>query len=341
MFCDEKHSIHCTMLYLLNLDLGIETCFYNGMDDYAKVWLQLIFPFYLLLIAVALIIGSRYSNTVQRLTSHRAIQVLATLFLLCYTKILLTVCRALFFFSIITHLPSTHTTVVWSIDASVPIFGVKFTILYVACLIIFLILLLFNILLLFPRTLLRFKYVNSFKPLFDAYFAPYKDRWSSWTGFQLLVRAVFIGLSALDKSLGMITEVIILGNLLCIQGILHPFKSKFKNIQESLVLLTLLVVYLVASLIKVSLNVLVVKLLLSISLSYIIIYITCHCILFMCGTVIRQRYYKLISCKWLKKAKVQNTSESLLEAESNNSEMLEVESNYEEFQEPLIALSYK
>ena len=29
----------------INLDLGIETCFYNGMDSYAKMWLQLFFHF--------------------------------------------------------------------------------------------------------------------------------------------------------------------------------------------------------------------------------------------------------------------------------------------------------
>ena len=34
-----------TFISLANLDLGIQTCFYNGMDDYAKMWLQLAFPF--------------------------------------------------------------------------------------------------------------------------------------------------------------------------------------------------------------------------------------------------------------------------------------------------------
>ena len=34
-----------------NLDLDIETCFYNGMDSYAKMWLQLFFPSYLMIIA--------------------------------------------------------------------------------------------------------------------------------------------------------------------------------------------------------------------------------------------------------------------------------------------------
>ena len=42
----------------INLDLGIETCFYNGMDSYAKMWLQLFFPFYLIMLATLLIITS-------------------------------------------------------------------------------------------------------------------------------------------------------------------------------------------------------------------------------------------------------------------------------------------
>ena len=47
-----------TFISLANLDLGIWTCFYNGMDDYAKMWLQLTFPIYLILIATSLIISS-------------------------------------------------------------------------------------------------------------------------------------------------------------------------------------------------------------------------------------------------------------------------------------------
>ena len=44
-----------TYISLANLDLGIQTCFYNGMDDYAKMWLQLAFPFYLIFIATLII----------------------------------------------------------------------------------------------------------------------------------------------------------------------------------------------------------------------------------------------------------------------------------------------
>ena len=38
------------IISLVNLDLGIETCFYNGMTEYDKTWLQFVFPSYLLLI---------------------------------------------------------------------------------------------------------------------------------------------------------------------------------------------------------------------------------------------------------------------------------------------------
>ena len=111
-----------------NLDLGIETCFYNGMDNYQKTWLQLFFPFYLIIIAVSIIIASRYSTRILRLTYTRSLPVLATLFLLSYTGVLRTVLTVLFSYSIITHLPSGHQQIVWSIDASVPLFGFKFTI---------------------------------------------------------------------------------------------------------------------------------------------------------------------------------------------------------------------
>ena len=53
---------------LTNLDLGIETCFYNGMDSYAKMWLQLFFPLYLIIIAVSIVMASRYSTRILRLT---------------------------------------------------------------------------------------------------------------------------------------------------------------------------------------------------------------------------------------------------------------------------------
>ena len=234
-----------TFTALANLDLGIETCFYNGMDDYAKMWLQLVFPIYLIFIATLLIITSRYSSTIQRLTARRALPVLATLFLLSYTKVLLTVSNVLFSYTSIIHLPSNHTTLVWSVDTSVPLFGVKFTILFIACLILFLILVPFNIALLFTRTLSYFNIINYCKPLLDAYQGPYKIKFYYWPGLQLLMRAILFSISALDRNINLLVSVIMLEGMIWVHVIYLPFKNIQHNIMEFFSLLNLHTVFMV------------------------------------------------------------------------------------------------
>ena len=146
---------------------------------------------------------------------------LATLFLLSYTKILRIVSNVLFFYSTITNLPSKHTMLVWSVDANVPLFGLKFTILFILCLILFLILMPFNIILLFTRTLSRSRFINKFKALLDAYHGPYKDKYYYWTGLQLLIRVVFFGLSSLDRNINLIVSTILLAIFSGICGVIQ------------------------------------------------------------------------------------------------------------------------
>ena len=195
---------------LTNLDLGIETCFYNGMDSYTKTWLQLFFPLYLIIIAVSIIIASRYSSRIFRLTYTRSLPVLATLFLLSYTGVLRTVLTVLFSYSTITHLPSGHKQIVWSIDASVPLFGLKFTIIFITCLVLFLLLIPFNIALLFTRQLLRFRMVYHFKPLLDAFQGSYKDIYYYWAAVHLTMRCLLFAMYGFQTSLKLILSTILL-----------------------------------------------------------------------------------------------------------------------------------
>ena len=241
-FPHDDTAVHA-FISLANLDLGITTCFYNGMDSYAKIWLQLTFPAYLILIALSLIIASRYSGRIQRLTARRALPVLATLFLLSYTKVLLTVSSVLFFYSTTTHLPRNETIVWWLVDPTVPKFGVKFTILFAVCLILFLALISFNMVLIFTRTLAQFKVINHFKPLLDAYQGPYKIKFYYWNGLQLLIRAVFFGLSALDKSLNVMVSILLLGVLIWSSEKFSLFKRKGTSLVEILFLLNLFVMF--------------------------------------------------------------------------------------------------
>ena len=228
---------------LVNLDLGIETCFYNGMDDYAKMWLKLFFPFYLIIIAVSIIIVSRYSSKILRLTYTRSLPVLATLFLLSYTGVLRTALTALFSYSTITHLPSGHQQIVWSIDASVPLFGLKFTIIFITCLVLFLLLIPFKIILLFTRYLLWFRLINRFKPLLDAFQGSYKEKYYYWVAVHITMRSFFFAMYAFQTKLKLILSTMLLIIFSIYNGYILPHKNKLVNIQELLLLINLTIMY--------------------------------------------------------------------------------------------------
>ena len=335
-FTDTKHMYVFMPVYtftsLANLDLGIQTCFYNGMDDYAKMWLQLAFPFYLIFIATLLIITSRYSITVQRLTARRALPVLATLFLLSYTKILRTVSSVLFSYSTITHLPSKHTTVVWSVDANVPLFGFKFTILFIACLILFFVLTSFNIVLLFTKPLSRFQFINKFKPLLDVYQGPYKFRFYYWTGLQLLIRAIFYGISVLDKSVNLTIGSIILSVLIGLHGVVHPFTNNFRNYQETFCMINLQILYIMT--LSDYQGTTTVNIMVTVAAVQFIIIIIYHIITYSYSGVIRIKinHFTNTVTTWIRKL----NKPSNVDLQLHNIEIPEVTYNYREFREPLI-----
>ena len=79
----------------LNLDFGIETCFYNGMDAYSKTWLQFVFRVYIWMLVGLMIIISHYSQRFAKLLGSNPVSVLATLILLSYAKILHTCITAI------------------------------------------------------------------------------------------------------------------------------------------------------------------------------------------------------------------------------------------------------
>ena len=267
-----------------NLDLGIETCFYNGMDSYAKMWLQLFFPLYLIIIALSIIIASRYSSRILRLTYTRSLPVLATLFLLSYTGVLRTVLTVLFSYSTITHLPSGHKQIVWSIDASVPLFGLRFTILFITCLVLFLLLIPFNITLLVTRYLSRFKIINHFKPLLDAFQGSYKDKYYSCVAVHLLMRSLVFAMYGFQTSLKLVLSTMLLMIFCIYNGRIYPHKNKLVNIQEILLLLNLTIMYAVSYQSNESIFSIVTNIMISLAfiqfciiVLYHFITYTCHC----------------------------------------------------------------
>ena len=327
-----------TFISLANLDLGIQTCFYNGMDDYAKMWLQLAFPFYLIFIATSLIITSRYSTTIQRLTARRALPVLATLFLLSYTKILLIVSGVLFTYSEIIHLPGDHTELVWSVDANVPLFGVKFTTLFVASFIIFLILLPFNVILLFTRWLSRFTLINKFKPLIDAYQGPYKDRMYYWVGLQLVLRVVLFVVSSLDRDNNLIIGIVIFTLVIGLHGTtLRPFKNEIKNYQEKIFFMNILILFALALYNHDTTNMTAVNVMIGLAMGHFILIVIYHTITYALSRVTRNKLQLHINTlveritRMLNKHPVQQ-----FRLDSHVKNKIPTAVNYHEYREPLV-----
>jgi len=46
----ESIDVFSVFIAWLNLDIGIETCFYDEMTAYSKTWLQFVFPVYIWLL---------------------------------------------------------------------------------------------------------------------------------------------------------------------------------------------------------------------------------------------------------------------------------------------------
>ena len=228
---------------IANLNLGINTCFYDGMDDYAKMWLTLIFPLYLILLVLTLTKISSYSTKLQLLTAYRSTHVMATVLLLSYTKLLIAASHIIFFYTKLIHLPGYHSTVVWSVDANVELFGIKFTCLFVAYLILFLVITASIVIMLMKKSSLPAIISLHILPLLNAFRAPYKDRFYYWTGLQLLLRAIFFALSTADKKINLTVGIILLVALGYIRGQLVIFKSNYKNYSEILYLLNLVVLF--------------------------------------------------------------------------------------------------
>lgn len=76
----------------LNLNIGFDVCFFEGMNVYDKTWIQLAFPMYIIfLVLVIIFICSSSSKFTNLLGKRNPVATLATLILLSYTKLLETV----------------------------------------------------------------------------------------------------------------------------------------------------------------------------------------------------------------------------------------------------------
>ena len=184
----------------LNLDFGIETCFFNGLDGYWKTWLQFVFPIYIWLLIGAIIIGSHYSGRLSRVFGNNTVPVLATLILMSYSKLLRTITNAL----MITNIKCEEKEwSVWSVDANIYYFSYKHSFLFGVSVLFLLVGLLYGGMVFSAQWLQKCtgRYCKSsrdpmvkLKPLVDSYTGPYKDKYRFWTGLLIFIRVLLTAL---------------------------------------------------------------------------------------------------------------------------------------------------
>ena len=191
----------------LNLDIGFNVCLYDGIDTFAKTLLQLVFPIYLIILVVAVIIISKYSQRFSNLIGKKdPVATLATLILLSYAKILSTVITML---SLTTLEYPEGKRTLWKPDATIEYLKhPKHIVLFFVAIIILLLSGTYTIILTSWQLLVRlpnwrvFAWVHNPKlsSFIGAYHAPYTPKHRYWTGLLLTLRVILFLVSAINST---------------------------------------------------------------------------------------------------------------------------------------------
>ena len=190
----------------LNLDLGVETCFYDGMDAYARTWLQFIIPVYIWILVCTVIVLCYYKTWAVRMFGRNPVAVLATLFLLSYAKLLRTIITALSFTFL--DYPDGSEVAVWLYDGNVRYLqGKHIPLFLVAMMVLLLLFLPYTVVLSLGQWIQArsrnrlFSWINNYrvKAFLDAYHGSFKPKHRFWHGLLLVVRSCLFLIFAFNR----------------------------------------------------------------------------------------------------------------------------------------------
>ena len=205
------------------------------------MWFRFLFPLYIWLIAAVMIVSSHFSTYVSKLIGKNAVQVLATLFLISFSKLFQLIIDVISY-TTITY-PDGYRTKVWLIDGNINFFTGRHVPLFVVGILFVLISLVFTFILLTIQLLHKLSHYNALfwihklKPFLDAYTGPYRGSHRYWTGLLLFARiALLITFSVNqhnDPSLSLLAiTVVSFGLLVWFSFTKWVYRSIFNNILE-------------------------------------------------------------------------------------------------------------
>ncbi len=192
----------------LNLEVGIDTCYFPGMDTYIKTWLDLVFPTYVILLVVLVIMICSYSSKFSNLIGKKnPVATLATLILLSYAKFL-EVCFKALSVGILESPDKRSSEMLWLPDATVKYLSGKHIPLFIAAVLILLVGLVYTALLFSWQCFLRLPQWRIFgwsrnpkiQTFIETYHTPYNPKHRYWTGLLLIIRIILYLIAAANVS---------------------------------------------------------------------------------------------------------------------------------------------
>ena len=152
---------------------------------------------------------------------------------------------------------------------------------------------------LFTRCLSRFRVVNHFKPLLDAFQGSHKDKYYYWIAVQVMFRSIFFALYAFQLKLRLILATILLMIFTGYYGYLQPNKNKTVNFQELSILINLTIMYAVSIKDNEKIFSIITNTMISLALIQFCIIVLCHFLIYTyhCKFSIKEKLAVLFSRK--------------------------------------------
>ena len=216
-------------LALINLGLGFETCFFDGMDEFSKAIVQFIFPFYLMALLIIIIIAAhKYNLKVFRIrfVARRSVPVLATIMLLTYSGLINAVIFGLQY-TRLYNVDSGIRRVVWLHQPELKYFEGKHIVVGVLCLLVTLFYLLpLTIVTLFGDLFRMCSRNLWYSHFLDVFHGAFQYPFGFWFGSRLLFRIVFITLNiTTNTSVVAYTIFLTTGGIILLQLVMEPFRT--------------------------------------------------------------------------------------------------------------------
>ena len=207
--------------------------------------------FFSIYTATIFLAGVHYSSKLSKICGNRSVPTLATLLFLSYAKLLRTIITILRLADLKAY-PEGNVTKVWALDGNLTYGSHKHILLLLVAVACFAFLWMPYTIILFSMQWLRkidhykpLKLIARYKPIYDAYFGPLKDKHHYWFGVLLLAQGVLLVISSLTLNLVPVFSLLLLiaisTLLLCYLNHVKTYKKLYVSHLESSFLLNLIV----------------------------------------------------------------------------------------------------